>query len=157
MDKSSMFLTANNVFLFAWLCLLASMFCTRFPRLKAGLETIGGQVVPLVMFASFFAGFLLTRSIEPKGDILTFQGIVILFSAEERLLNVWIELLALMLVATRWIIHDSAKRGIHIGVRVFVVLIAFISAGFAYLAYFICIGIHGLPGRVSAENQLSNT
>ncbi|MFL0809059.1 MAG: DUF4281 domain-containing protein [Agarilytica sp.] len=151
MDKSSIFLSANNIFLLGWLCLFCSVFLTRRPRIQSAMSTIGGRLIPLFLFGCFFAGFLITRDTQLKGDIFTFQGIIALFSAEERLLNIWIELLALMLVATNWMLEDARTRGLHVGFQVLVAGVSFFSAGIAYLVYMVCLGIRATAHKISAK------
>ncbi|MFL0799635.1 MAG: DUF4281 domain-containing protein [Agarilytica sp.] len=142
MDNVFIFNTVSNTFILGWLSLLIGSFLAYESPNRRRLLFIGGRLIPLVLLAAFLSGVALTRSIEPKGHIFSYDGVITMLSVPERVLNLWTEILAYMLFVARWIVDDLQKRHIPKGFSVFCVIATFLSGALGILAYFISTALH---------------
>ncbi len=142
MDNVFIFNSVSNTFILGWLSLLIGIFLAHESPTRRRLLFIGGRLIPLALLVAFLSGAVLTRSIEPKGNIFSYEGVITMLSVPERILNLWTEILAYMLFVARWIVDDLAKRHVPKGFSVFCVIAAFLSGALGILAYFISIGLH---------------
>ena len=134
-SNQALFSATGNAFMLAWLALFVAAISGPQWRWRKWLLLFGGRVVPIGLLVVFLIGVLWHRDIEPAGSLFTFTGMVMMFSVPERLMNIWIEVLAYALLACHWIIGDAAKRGIHTILLLGTLMIAFISGGIGILVY----------------------
>ncbi len=156
MDSSLYFETSSNLFLLAWLSLFIGYFLREENTWRVRLLFLGGRLIPFGMFVAFVIGVILTRNIEPQGNMFTYEGVIEFFSITERLFNVWNELLALMLVLIRWMIDDSVSRRVNRYWMTICLLAAFVSSAFAFILYW----LHTLPRelkRIFHQQSPANT
>jgi len=132
---------ASNLFVAAWLMLLVALWIKATSRWRARLLWAGGRLVPTLLLIGFLLGLILTRGMEPEGSIMTYDGMLRIFERPERTLNVWIEILALALFVTRWIIDHAETHSIKKWATTLVLFVAFISGGLGCLAYLLLVGI----------------
>ncbi|PCI62876.1 MAG: hypothetical protein COB37_06035 [Kordiimonadales bacterium] len=137
----------SNLFVLAWLGLLISVWLSRTSRWRPRLLWFGGRLVPIFLLTLFFAGALLTHGMEPAGSIFTYDGMLLIFERPERALNVWIEILALALFVTRWIIEQAQTHRLARLTTTAILLVAFVSGGLGLLVYFCIEGIGWLTQR----------
>ncbi len=142
MDNEFIFSTVSNVFVLGWLSLLIGSFLAHKSKARRWLLWFGGRLLPILLLVAFVIGVIATRSMEPKGNIFTYNGVITMLSIPERILNIWTELLAYMLLIARWIVDDLEKRLIPKGFSVFCVMASFVSGVVGILAYGISLGLH---------------
>ncbi len=142
MDNEFIFSAVSNTFVLGWLSLLIGSALAYGSKARRWLLWLGGRFLPILLLVAFIAGVIATRSMEPKGDIFTYDGVITMLSIPERILNIWTELLAYMLFVARWIVDDLEKRLIPKGFSMFCVVASFISGVVGILAYGISIGLH---------------
>ncbi len=134
-SNQALFSATGNAFMLAWLALFVAAISGPQWRWRKWLMLIGGRIVPIGLLVIFVIGVLWHRDLEPAGSLFTFNGMVMLFSVPERLLNIWIEVLAYALLACHWMICDAAKRGIHTILLLGTLMVAFISGGIGIVVY----------------------
>ncbi|MFL0802514.1 MAG: DUF4281 domain-containing protein [Agarilytica sp.] len=149
MNNEFIFSAVSNIFVLGWLSLLIGSFLTYGSKTRYWLLLLGGRLLPLLLLGAFIAGVVDTRSMEPKGDIFTYNGIITMLSIPERILNIWTEILAYMLFVARWITDDLEKRQIAKGFSAFCVVAAFLSGAAGILAYGVSIGLHYTFSRMN--------
>jgi hypothetical protein len=148
MDSSQVFTLATNGFALCWLGLFVAHFLPEASRARAGLLLLGGILAPTALFLLFTVGVVNASDLEPAGSMTSFEGIVALFSVPERLLNVWVEILGFILLATCWIIEDARRRGINRLVVVPCLLVSFLSGAWGLLGYLLTVGVVTAARRV---------
>ncbi len=149
MSNEFIFSAVSNTFVLGWLSLLIGCFLAYGSNARRWLLWLGGRFLPLLLLVAFITGVVVTRSIEPKGNMFTYDGIVTMLSIPERILNLWTEILAYMLFVARWIVDDLEKRQIAKGFSVFCVVAAFLSGALGILAYGISIALHYTFSRLN--------
>lgn len=160
MNNELIFDIASTSFVLAWLGILIANFLPLTSRWRKGLLFLGGRVTPILFLIAFFCGVIITKPMAPQGDIFTYDGVITLLSVPERILNIWIEMLAYMLLLTRWIHDDAQKRGLPPLVSGFCLLVSFISAGLSLLVYGLTLGaiylitkaLHAAPSEPPKDN-----
>lgn len=135
MSAASLFSLSGNAFVLAWLTLLVGALVPRHLRARRALLAFGGRLVPIALLLVFLAGVFAHHGAEPRGNMFTYQGMLLMLSVPERLLNIWIEVLALALFACRWMIDDAGQRGINRAAVAVCLLVAFVSGGLGLLCY----------------------
>jgi hypothetical protein len=140
MESSQVFTVATNGFALCWVGLFIAHFLPEASRARAGLLLLGGILAPTALFLLFTVGVVNASGLEPAGSMTSFEGIVALFSVPERLLNVWVEILGFILLATCWIIEDARRRGINRLVVVPCLLVSFLSGAWGLLGYLLTVG-----------------
>ena len=135
MSGETMFSLTGNAFVLAWLALFMGLVVSRGLRVRRALLIFGGRLVPIVLLLIFLLGVFLHREAEPRGNMFSYEGMLLMLSVPERLLNIWVEVLALALFACRWMIDDAEHRGINRFAVAVCLLIAFISGGLGLLCY----------------------
>lgn len=148
MTNETLFSVTGNTFILAWLSLLVGMFL-RPGAPRSALLVLGGRFIPVALLMVFITGVFLHRDIEPQGDLFTYQGMLLLLSVPERLMNVWVEVLAYALFACRWVIDDAERREISKAPVLVCLLVAFISGGMGLLTYAVVVGV-----RQFVKNQV---
>ncbi len=123
----------TNVFVIAWVLLAVAVFLPEGAAWRARLLNLGGRVIPIVLLVAFLAGFLMTR--ESGGSLFTFGGVIEMFSVPEKVLIVWIEILAYALLVSRWVIDHAAEASVPRVLVFACMLILFYSGGLGLLAY----------------------
>lgn len=147
MNTSLYFEITSNLFVVGWLCLFCGNFIKANSTCRNRLLFIGGRLIPLGLFAAFLYHMVLTRDIEPQGNIFTYDGVIALFGVPERIINFWAELLALMLVVTRWMVDDGTTKGVNrYGLAVCLVG-AFVSVAIGFVLYQLTVLGKGLAQR----------
>ncbi len=141
------FSISSNSFVLAWLLLLIAIFLPTVSRWRAYLLWTGGRFIPIALFIGFLTGVISASGLEPKGNMFTFDGVVTLFSVPERLLNMWMEVMAFSLLIGRWIIDDGMRRRLPRWALIPCHLVLFISGGFAVLLYLVVLTSQGLFRR----------
>lgn len=152
MNNTLIFSISSNSFVIGWLALLVAIYFPTASSLRRRLLFWGGRVIPIALLCAFLIGVVASRAIEPKGNMFSFEGIVTLFSVPERLLNVWMEVMAYSLLVGRWIIDDATQRCIS---RWWVLpchLVLFISGGLGLLAYLLVLAVY-VKYRTSSTNH----
>ncbi len=160
MNNALIFDIASTSFVLAWLGILIANFLPLTSRWRIGLLFLGGRVTPILFLVAFACGVIITKPMAPQGDIFTYDGVITLLSVPERILNIWIEILAYMLLVTRWILDDAQKRGMPTLVSGFCLLLSFISAGISLLVYCLILGasylilkaLHAAPSEPPKDN-----
>ncbi|MBL4789376.1 MAG: DUF4281 domain-containing protein [Kordiimonadaceae bacterium] len=137
----------SNLFVLAWLGLLISVWLSRTSRWRPRLLWFGGRLIPVFLLALFLAGALFTHGMKPEGSIFTYGGMLLIFERPERALNVWIEILALALFVSRWIVEQAQSRSLTRVGTTAILLVAFLSGGLGLLVYFCIEAIARLTQR----------
>ncbi len=135
MTNDLIYSLTTNTFVLSWLLLSAAIFLSKASISRTRLLWVGGRLIPVALLISFLAGFIASKDIEPNGSLFSYTGILIKFSVPERLLNIWIEVLAYALLVGRWIIDDAASRGISKIYVLICMIVVFISGGLGLLSY----------------------
>lgn len=141
------FSLSSNCFVLAWLMLFIALFIPGHSRWRAYVLWLGGRLIPVGLLVVFFIGLISASDLEPKGNMFTFDGVVTLFSVPERLLNVWIEVMAYALLIGRWIIDDGLRRQLSRWAILPCHLVMFISGGLGLLLYLMVLASQGLLVR----------
>lgn len=151
MENEVRFALATNGFVLMWLCVVVAGLLPTASRLGAGLLVLGGRVAPVVLFLAFSWGVVDAGALQPQGSLTSFAGIVAKFSVPERLLNVWLEILAFILLAAHWMVVDARGRGLSRLVLLPCLVVTFISAAWGLLLYLLVLGVWQLWRRFSAR------
>lgn len=147
MSNETLFSVTGNAFIVGWIALVAGVFLGGGTRWRSTLLVLGGRAVPVVLLLVFVTGVFLHRDIEPRGDLITYHGMLQLLSVPERLMNVWIEVLAYTLFACRWMIDEAGRRQVSKIPVLLCLLVAFISGGMGLLTFVFVVALHQLATR----------
>ena len=94
-----------------WAVMAIALFLSRHNRWHKGLMFFAGRLVPIALVVWFVGAGVAASAIEPQGDMFTLEGVIARFSVPDRLLVLWIEVLAYDLLLGRWIADDALARG----------------------------------------------
>lgn len=144
MDNADYFAIATNSFALLWLGMVIAYLLPAANAAGRALLFIGGRLAPVTLFIAFTAGVFNASAIEPAGSLTSFEGVVAKFSVPERLLNVWLEILAFILLVTHWIIGDARARGLNKLAVTPCLVLSFVSAAWGLLVYLMVLGAASL-------------
>ena len=93
----------------------------------------GGRLIPLILLLAFTIGYFFTR--DQPGGITSFSAVLTTYSVPDKVLSSWFELLALALLACRWIVDDALVSGIPRVLVTVSIVLGFLAAAFGLLCY----------------------
>lgn len=157
MSNEALFSATGNAFLVAWLALFVAVFLSENTQWRAGLLYFGGRVIPIALLVVFLAGLLLHRDLEPRGNLFTYEGMLLLFAVPERVLNLWVEVLAYALLVCRWMIDHATKSQVNKVALLTGLLVAFISGGMGILVYATFLMLRATKHHISATHRPIST
>ncbi len=155
MDNANYFAIATNSFALLWLGMVIAYLLPAANRAGRALLLIGGRLAPVALFIAFTVGVFNASAIEPAGSLTSFEGVVAKFSVPERLLNVWLEILAFILLVTHWIIGDARTRGLSKLAVTPCLVLSFVSAAWGLLGYLVVLGVVAVLSSRSNPAQTS--
>jgi hypothetical protein len=137
MNNDLTFGITTNLFVVAWVCLAVAVFLPGNGRWRPRLLNLGGRILPIFLLFVYLAGFLMSRG--SGGNLFTFAGVVEIFSVPEKVLIIWIEILAYALFVGRWVIDHATEARVPRILVFACLLILFYSGGLGLLAYILVI------------------
>ena len=116
-----------------WFFLLAGLWCAEGSQFRRWLLLLGGRVVPAILIAAFTIGYMYSR--DQPGGIASFSAVLTTYSVPDKVLSSWFELLALALLACRWVVDDSATVKVPRPLVTLSIVLGFLAAALGLLAY----------------------
>lgn len=101
---------------------------------------IGGRGVPAILIAAFIIGFFYSR--DQPGGITSFSAVLTTYSVPDKVLSSWFELLALALLACRWVVDDSVAVQVPKPIVTISIALGFLAAALGLFAYALVRGLY---------------
>lgn len=124
-----------------WAVMAVALFLSRHNNWHKGLMFVAGRLIPIALVVWFVGAGVAASTVEPRGDMFTLDGIIARFSVPDRLLVLWIEVLAYDLLLGRWIADDALARGWSPLVILPFLPLTFIRGPLGLLVYLLLLGL----------------
>lgn len=102
---------------------------------------LSGRLIPIALVMWFVGAGYAASTIQPQGDMFTLEGVIARFSVPDRLLVIWVEILAYDLLLGRWIADDALARGWSPFAILPLLPLTFIRGPLGLLVYLILLGL----------------